>query len=379
MLFLLLPLFFALTTDTFAAEGFYPVDRPPPAYLEEFGISSSVIQRAFKSYGRIGAYYQEKLSDQAAYDSLLAKFRSQPDGWKKWYGENLSNLERVGDCSRGCEVRLRHDNCSGVFLADKLGGFYFVTAQHCVALIPPYDQYWNYAYARATFIAGSGKAVTIRLERTYMTEHRLPYEMAVYEVPKESRSIVSFANFRSVGARPNESVFVFANPNLGSRTRRDPNVPAYDSVLAAESYVSFGKVLRANPNRLSYCAATNYNTLGSPKNWVLALGCTFYNYMNLAFPGAEEKNALIADTEMTYGVSGGPLYNREGELIGIGSTTTAKQALNYEPGPHAVFPKAENLSILFRIEANIRNGSIQSRAPNGFPGMARNDRYDSIK
>jgi len=57
-----------------------------------------------------------------------------------------------------------------------------------------------------------------------------------------------------------------------------------------------------------------------------------------------EKDVLLANTDMINGMSGSPLFDHDGQVIGIGSTILKdKLPLDYDPKINAVYIKAEHI------------------------------------
>ena len=59
----------------------------------------------------------------------------------------------------------------------------------------------------------------------------------------------------------------------------------------------------------------------------------------------EERDPFLVNTDMINGMSGGPLFNRNGKIIGIGSTVKKNGLpLDYDPRFPAIFSKAKYIS-----------------------------------
>jgi S1-C subfamily serine protease len=99
--------------------------------------------------------------------------------------------------------------------------------------------------------------------------------------------------------------------------------------------VTLGHVVRANPEGRSFCQFTN-EEVSDVERWKLEDSCKSPPEAGRA----REQDPFLADTDMTYGMSGSPLFNARGELIGIGSNVLSKTPANYEAGKYAVYDKA---------------------------------------
>lgn len=101
--------------------------------------------------------------------------------------------------------------------------------------------------------------------------------------------------------------------------------------------ITYGRVYEPNEKKWSYCNYTNKINKSSPENWALKSNCI----------GIERKpwerietNIILTSSDMIYGFSGAPLFNLEGEVLGVGSTVKIRYPGKYAP---AIYSKSENL------------------------------------
>ncbi len=68
-----------------------------------------------------------------------------------------------------------------------------------------------------------------------------------------------------------------------------------------------------------------------------------------SYKAREERNITIADSDMAQGMSGAPLFNINGELIGIASTVIVDAfPYNYKRSLGSVYSKSENILELLK-------------------------------
>lgn len=189
------------------------------------------------------------------------------------------------------------------------GGF-LVTARHC-----------------------SGQPLPPGLAKTSLSDHDEPYDLSVYRPEKPGEGVPLRAGPLQNG-EPVFAVFYYqASKNDAPRLR-----------------ATAGRVVDANAGSRSFCAFTNEDDVARPEDWTLESDCSRVERSRLPYKAREERDPLLTDTAMTFGMSGSPLFDAQGRLIGIGSNVLSSKPLEYDPKKPAVYVKAASLDqLLSRI------------------------------
>jgi len=329
-LFVLATIFTSITALAFIEwnEGFFYQNEIP--IKKRLGIESSVIDSAVMVSGA----YSYTMTKNIRIDEIqIYKDRYCSDNRTKiWFEKMCTQLTNCYLSQGLCKIDYR-GHCGGVVIDEN----YFVTAKHCV------DDEDQEIKARFLNEDKSG-VVDFVLERIDVTNHDLPYDIAILKIhgwPKGR--LVAEISSNIVQYDP---VIAIGFPDTGSRTNRS----AEYSWANNELRVSIGRITNANKEKKSFCNFSNDIDTAEPESWVLEANCSQIgpfmatNSAGRQYEAREERNVLLTNTDMIHGMSGSALFNKAGQLIGIGTTILKnKPPLNYSPNNNAVYLKAENI------------------------------------
>lgn len=226
------------------------------------------------------------------------------------YRQALSSVAKFGDAS-------------GVVIE----GGYFVTARH----VAEYARRKNLHAIIAQ--DDNGQWHEVRIEETRFTSHSLPYDIAIYRIVGQFGGLP--ARLQTQTPAPSEAVY-------GIGFVWDPNVKETPD----RKRVALGSVANANIAGESFCEYTNEDDVTVIENWKLEAGCAGTDYSQFKYHAREERDPLLARSAMTFGMSGSPLFDKDGELIGIGSNVLSSTPLLYDPNKLAVYVKSANIAKL---------------------------------
>jgi hypothetical protein len=249
-----------------------------------------------------------------------------------WNQEICKQLKSP-ECLNGCHVEF-DSGCSGVTIV----GGYFVTAGHC-----RHDREENGAVIWAKFLNERGELIRVEMQETAVTKHTLPYDLAVYRIV-DSQFHQLGVPLRLDDPGDHEPVFAIGFPYLQGRKNYNGNyLFTYGSMR-----ITFGEVTNANRARGSYCRFSNDVGAAPPEGWTIEQNCTGVDYSKFSYEAREERNPLLTDTDMIYGMSGSPLFDAQGKLLGIGTTILNSNPGDYDPAKNAVYVKSTSLAELLR-------------------------------
>jgi S1-C subfamily serine protease len=250
-------------------------------------------------------------------DSVLSKFYAPDEIPASFpidataYRQALSSVAKFGDAS-------------GVVIE----GGYFVTARH----VAEYARRKNLHAIIAQDDNGQWHEVPI--EETPFTSHSLPYDIAIYRI---------VGQFGGLPARLQTQTPAPSEPAYGIGFVWDPNVKETPD----RKRVALGSVANANIAGESFCEYTNEDDVTVIENWKLeAPGCAGTDYSQFKYHAREERDPLLARSAMTFGMSGSPLFNKDGGLISVGSNVLSSTPLLYDRNKLAVYVKSANIAKL---------------------------------
>lgn len=349
--FSVLVLLFTLAGSSFAFEGFYFPESLPTSYLSALRLNEKVIQNSSLAVGQIGSTYDYPIKDQATLERIKKWISERDPRQGRWFDEYYSAIRQISDCSQGCVAKNSvFLYCSAVIVKDPISSDLLVaTAKHCLWYMDLQTE--GQRTKPAIFKAlnpKTKKIVKVVLEETFGSQHYLPFETIFYRIPKSSQTDFAFVEIASQPSINGDSVYTIGVPYLLNRTLVGSQVPPYDLKIS-DIKVSLGRTIFGNLRRASYCAFSNHINIANPKSWKAQSGCDFFDYSQIHYPARQEKNFMLTDTDMTYGISGAPLFNSAGQLIGIGNSILDTQAENYNPTSYGIYSKAENLRLLLQM------------------------------
>lgn len=174
----------------------------------------------------------------------------------------------------------------------------------------------------------------VAIEETRFTTHSRPYDIAFYRI---------IGQFEGLPARLHTQTPAPSGAVYGIGFVWDPNVKETPD----RKRVTLGSVANANVAGESFCQYTNEDDVTIIENWKLeAPGCAGTDYSQFKYHAREERDPLLTRTAMTFGMSGSPLFDKDGRLIGIGSNVLSSTPLDYDPNKFAVYVKSANIAKL---------------------------------
>ena len=313
--------------------GFYKVNEIPKSLLEQLTLSQKKI---YESAGVVGKYVIEVPLSVNSTQVQLYRNHCRDTSIRKWNWDFCEDIAS-SECDNGCRV-LRPGGCGGIFI-DR----FYITSRHCVKNkgngLPP----------RVRFIDSDNAIREVSLTATNLTDHAYPYDLSIYRIPNNLKSFPSI-RLRVDDPRDDEPVFALGFPRLESpRGRGDWHGSAY-----GDQRVTLGHVTNANALHHSFCTFTNHNDFPKglePESWELEQDCSNANSTVPSYEKygmREEHDPFLTDTDMTFGMSGSALFDREGHLLGIGSNVLSNNPIEYNL-KHAVYIKSNHIADLLRI------------------------------
>jgi hypothetical protein len=171
------------------------------------------------------------------------------------------------------------------------------------------------------------------IEETAMTLHSLPYDVSMFRVAGGA-DVGTPAQLRADTPAAGEAVF-------GIGFVWDPDKKGTPD----QKQLTIGAVADDNASGGSFCQYTNEDDVAVIENWRLEpAGCAGTDYAKFKYHAREERDPLLTRTAMTFGMSGSPLFDKNGRLIGIGSNVLSSTPLTFDPNKFAVYVKAANIS-----------------------------------
>lgn len=304
-----------------ASEGFYRLEVPHKGY------NPAVIANVSRSVGFM--FVKEKLKYTAEEIQDHRKVRCREPNAAFWMREYCSQINSK-KCDAGCEFEEFNRWCSGAKIRDL-----FFTAKHCTKDIDSRP-------VIVKFIDANGSLIQIPMHpEPSISQHKLPYDISAL-VPDNKDSFSQIPNLQIYEGEihPGRLVFGIGFPKISKGNRwikRDD----YDYVSTGMR-VTYGQITEANVRKWAYCRYTNKISDVKPESWILESSCKNVDYSKFEHGEREERNILIADTDMIHGMSGSPLFTLDGEVVGFGSTIKTRFPGNYLP--YAIYSKAENIS-----------------------------------
>jgi hypothetical protein len=309
-------------------EGFYFADEISPS--RRLGIDKSVIHSTQMVSGAY-AYRANKTIPTSKKSEWEQKYCSHPQT-KIWFKELCLQLSQCPKRATECELSY-HKHCGGTVIAPH----WLVTAKHCI-----YDDDED---LRAKFLSLDGAdVIEFQVEKTPMTQHNLPFDIALLKIIDWPRNRpTATLSSRVIRKSP---VIAIGFPHVWKRD----NFEADYTPPHGEMRISIGRITEANPGKKSFCLFSNDIFEAQPESWLLEDDCPkagpfkIKNSRGIEYEARQEKNVLLTNTDMIYGMSGSGLFNRWGEFIGVGTTVLSDSPpLNYDRKKNAVYLKAENI------------------------------------
>lgn len=304
--------------------GFWPPQAHPASTPE---LNRTIAARV----SQLGMLFLER---EMTFDS---KKRDQYHGWfcndpkaRAMEGQLCSFLESK-PCQTGtCTGKIWSGCSSGVFT-----GNYFVGPKHCVAGSDVKSLKAKVRIPRAGVVVDE-----IALVTTAFTISKDPYDVAIFKIKKHK----AFPKMPMAEPVQGETVFGLGYPFLRWRTDTWP----YEKTVG-QLRVTIGKIVDANLQYKSFCRYTNEDDVVDLEAFALETDCSKVDYTSFKYQAREERAPILADTDMTFGMSGSPLFNAKGELLGIGSNVLSNApGRRYDPSKSAVYVRSASVEALLK-------------------------------
>lgn len=237
------------------------------------------------------------------------------------YCQKISSTE----CTHGCKVTIARMRCTGIRI-----GKYFVTNKHCA------PEKGNLLNPQVKFSIDQKTTRTFKLRRTKFTYHNEPFDISIFEIVGKFSSETSL---RDYDPEKGETVYGVGFPYLASRKQANESYQTENGRLR----VTFGEVTAPNKERKSFCEYTNEDNVTDVEKWTLTDNCKNTDYTSLKFSAREERDVFLTNTDMTWGMSGSPLFDQGGSFLGIGSNILSNDPREYDPHKNAIYVKAANI------------------------------------
>lgn len=309
--------------EIYRADGlktFYSLINLPPEKLRELDLNQNAIQNASYLVGMFYADTKIELTPQKIVEDKAAYCGDREDiNFAEPYCKALQKMK----CDGKCEMVISRHRCSGVRVHN-----YFITARHCIS-----DGYAN----PMVKLTGDHRHIrTYKLEPTKFTDHKEPYDVSIFKIKDGT---FSKTYMRGADPQVGNLVFTVGFPYLANRAGAGEMQLRHNGSMR----ITFGRIVNANPTGKSYCAFTNEDFVTDLERFKLTDGCADTDYSLVPYKWREERDPLLTNTDMTWGMSGAPLFDRYGLLIGIGSNILSNDPKNYNPTKPAVYVKSVNI------------------------------------
>ncbi len=319
------------------AGGFYLLAKLPVERLQQLGVSTATVTRAAQSVGAF-TYIRNYTYDEATARSRFASYCAT-EGSRELNPEFCTEIERAVATSLANRVPITftsfHFGCSGVILDD-----HFITAKHCLPsrelLIEPRLR-----------VKVAGKYETFKLISSAHTYTLESFDLATFEIEGMTPALrKQSAKLSSQTLLAKQPVFGVGFPILNIREAR---ASQFDYPLEPRTQrVALGRVALVNSEAKRFCAYTNDDDVANIEAWDLVDNCERVDRSNLKYKWREEADPLLVNIDMTWGMSGSPLFDVLGDLIGIGSNVLSNDATFYNPHKLAVYVKASHIADVLR-------------------------------
>lgn len=325
-------------------EGFYAMNKIPDKFAPY--ISPNIIKNIKLS---TGVSFAPKASEVLAKKDYLSAYQNSClSGFKKW---NKKLCQRLDTCkkqnSSSCSIG-KHKKliCSGALL-ELSGEQFFVTSYHC----SKHPRIKKDMYVRFLKDHDSKETIDKRITPLQKDHSLYPFGLFVYKIHNWPRTRSLGQIFKGELLK-NEPVIHAGFPHpKPARTVFTQTYSTHPDGLR----VSFGKIIAPNNKAYSFCLFTVNLGLTNHESWKFEKTCPtreeliknkkYTSVLNTPFSFSfprEERDPFLANTDMINGMSGGPLFNQNGHIIGIGSTILKNSPpLNYNSKYPASFSKAK--------------------------------------
>ena len=306
---------FKLTSN----EGFFSLKNIPPKTLRRFNLKRDQLKGPWET---IGAFSYTTKKSYTKKEAKAAKLRSctlkEEAVWNKEFCEEIQSCLNVDKC----EIT-RTAHCAGVILKN---GF-FVTAKHCTG--GKDDVPFHAKFLR------NGKIKKYKLDATKYSNHDLPHDISIFKIPNYKGPTAKIAMYSNLDG---EIVSGIGFPYV---LFRDPHFNKYTSPWGSKR-LTLGHIVDSNPYRKSFCGFSNNVSEALPETWVLEPFCKnkLPQKVSETLTLREERDPLLTNTDMIFGMSGSGLFNSKGHLVGIGTTILNSEPGNFSDKSPAVYVKA---------------------------------------
>ena len=310
-------------------EGFFDQSELQPI-AKELGINQSIILGSMSAAGLIFVSETYKI-DQKKRDQLRA-FYCSPQESAPFFGALCGKLNSEA-CATECTFEEQSFRGTGV----RVNGGFLVTARHVgEPLVTAKD-------AVVKFQEAGGAITEFRLQPTKFSMHTLPHDLSLYRIIDGHSKSSWVPQIRTSPMEIGEPVFGVGFPVLMGRETQNK----FYSQNAKGLRVSLGRVTDPNLAGNSFCQFTNEDDVTDIEAWKLEKSCERTDYKALRYKARQEKDPFLTNSDMTFGMSGSPLFDKNGDLVGIGSNVLSNTAQNYDKKKNAVYIKSKwILSIL---------------------------------
>lgn len=329
-----------------ADEGFYKLESIPQDLLAQSKLEVAQMQKSYQSIAMMSIEVNISAPNVAGWCGYF-ETKCKDGEYKKWNPQSCE-LSSCKTPSEGKDGQFIWPTCSGVLIEG-----YAVTAQHCNS---KHQAWMKNPNARVFFTVLNHQQIPVAIPfiSTVGTDHDKTVfsefsDVSVYGIDpnatdEEKELVLAQSVATYAEGKDNEAVYTFAIPDLSRRTIFNR---VYEKSALAP-VVSIGKVVDANTHKKSFCEFTNY--LINVNRWKLEDNCDSYDYS--VYPEnqwiRQERAPLLTNTDMTSGVSGAPLFNAQGELLGIGSLVLSDNFYEYYDDRSAVYSNSAAIKSLIQ-------------------------------
>ncbi len=312
-----------MEADKFAVDndGFFPLQDG----VDRSGLDLDIVETSAASTGQILQRREGELQ-KFHIDYYRQNFCGTEER-RKWMLNFCETIEKT-ECDEGCPVAAYLPAGTGFVFDQKV-----ITARHVSQALVDDEPI-------LIRLLIDDEVIDFDLQKTIASDHKLPYDIGVLGFSK-LENLPEGLLLRDGPIEKDEHVFSVGFPNL-TEDMRDLSEKDYGEQFVAQR-MTYGLVTEANPFAWSYCKFTNNITESDPMAWVLEEACFGDDKKSWE---RIEKNIFETTTDMIYGMSGSPVLDAEGKLLGIGTTVRTNMPGSIAPAIHS---KAENISEVLNL------------------------------
>lgn len=296
-------------------EGFYPPARITGAWLGRRGIplDADVVQRVVPRAVKLVLANGSKQAPEAELVKMHGRYCDAP-AVRAWNRKRCAALE-TRRCTDGQCAYEHFGNCSGLLV----GGGRLLTAAHCLAEL---TEKGTLAQASEVLVPGEGgsPARTLRLGKVTLGKRDFSHEWVAVNEPGAVDAALATVEDGGLEPWPTAPlperggvVFMVGYPRIERRSAAARLARGYELVFGTPA-LTFGRVVEPNRSGHPFCSVD-----GDQEHWALAEDCPVARGA-AGQRGPITHGAFLTSADTTNGLSGAPVLDAKGRLVGVNVT-----------------------------------------------------------